>query len=36
MDSIKNVFDDKLRDRIEFLTSLKDECIREKKIFACY
>ena len=31
MDSIKNVFDDKLRDRIEFLTSLKDECIREKK-----
>ena len=31
MDSFKKFFDDKLPDRCEFFSSLKDQCISAKK-----
>ena len=33
MDSFKKFFDDKLPDRCEFFSSLKEECIGEKDYF---
>ena len=30
MDSFKKLFDDKVPDRCEFFSSLKDECIKQK------
>ena len=35
-DSFKRISDDELPDRFEFFSSLKDECISEKRLFACY
>ena len=36
IDSFKRFSDDELPDRFEFFSSLKDECISEKRLFACY
>ena len=36
MDSLKKFYKDKFPDRCEFFSSLKDDCISEKKLFDIY